>query len=84
MASEFTPPDELLAQLVGGRSSGLNGNLKFVVGSLCDAECCPGPYDVVLERLTIQLYSDEYKPRALQAMANRLASPGIFFSHNDG
>jgi methyltransferase family protein len=82
VASEATPPAELLARLIGGRSGGLNGNLKFVVGNLCDAECCPGPYDVVIERLTLQLYSDEYKPRALQAVANRLASPGIFFSQS--
>lgn len=79
---EVTPPAALLAQLVGGKSSSLNGNLKFVAGNLCDAECCPGPYDVVIERLTLQLYSDEYKPRALQAVANRLASPGIFFSQS--
>ena len=86
VAKEATPPTELLAQLVGGRSGGLNGNLKFVSGNLCDAECCPGPYDVVIERLTLQLYSDEYKPRALQAVADRVASPGIFFSqsHNGG
>ena len=82
VASELTPPAELLAQLIGGRSGGLNGNLKFVAGNLCDAECCPGPYDVVIERLTLQLYSDEYKHRALQAVANRLASPGIFFSQS--
>jgi len=82
VASELNPPSDLLAQLVGGRSGGLNGNLNFVVGNLCDAECCPGPYDVVIERLTLQLYSDEYKPRALQAVANRLASPGIFFSQS--
>jgi SAM-dependent methyltransferase len=82
VASEATPPADLLAELVGGRSGGLNGNLKFVAGNLCDAECCPGPYDVVIERLTLQLYSDEYKPRALQTVANRLASPGIFFSQS--
>ena len=82
VASETDPPAELLAQLVGGRSGGLNGNLKFVAGNLCDAECCPGPYDVVIERLTLQLYSDEYKPRALQAVANRVASPGILFSQS--
>jgi len=82
VAREASPPAELLAQLIGGRSGGRNGNLKFVVGNLCDTECCPGPYDVVIERLTLQLYSDEYKPRALQAVANRLASPGIFFSQS--
>jgi len=82
VASELDPPAELLAQLIGGRSGGLNGNLKFVAGNLCDTECCPGPYDVVIERLTLQLYSDEYKPRAMQAVANRLASRGIFFSQS--
>ena len=39
-------------------------------------------HDVVIERLTLQLYSAEYQPRALQAVANRLASPGIFFSQS--
>ena len=82
VASEVTPPAELLAQLVGGRSGGLNGNLNFVAGNLCDPACCPGPYDVVIERLTLQLYSDEYKPRALQAVANRITSLGIFFSQS--
>lgn len=84
VASEFTPPSELLAEIVDGRSAGLNGSLKFVVGNLCDEECCPGPYDVVIERRTLQLYSDEYKPRALRAVTNRVASPGILVSqyHN--
>ena len=82
VACEATPPTELLARLVGGRSGGLNGDLKFVAGNLCDTECCPGPYDVVIERLTLQLYSAEYQPRAFQAVANRLASPGIFFSQS--
>ena len=82
VASELNPPAELLAQLISGRSRGPNGNLKFVVGNLCNLECCPGPFDVVIERNTLQLYSDEYQPRALQAVANRLASPGIFFSQS--
>jgi SAM-dependent methyltransferase len=82
VASELTPPAEFLARLVSGRSGGLNGNVKFVAGNLCDPEICPGPYDVVIERLTLQLYSAEYQPRALQAVANRLATPGIFFSQS--
>ena len=86
VASKVTPPDEFLAKLVGGRPGGLNGRLQFVTGNLCDAECCPGPYDVVIDRLTLQLFSDEYKPKTLQTVANRLAPRGIFFSqsHNGG
>lgn len=82
VASETNPSTELLTRLAGGRPDGPNGNLKFVAGNLCDAECCPGPYDVIIERLTLQLFSDEFQPRALEAVANRLASPGIFFSQS--
>ncbi len=82
VARGAAPPDELLARLVGGRSGGLNGNLEFVVGDLCGAECCPGPYDVVIDRKTLQLYPDVDRPIAMQAVANRLASPGIFFSQS--
>jgi SAM-dependent methyltransferase len=86
VAHATTPPTELLAGLVGGRAGGLNGNLTFVTGNLRDPECCPGPFDVVIERLTLQLYSGEHHSQALEAVANRLTSPGIFFSqsHNGG
>jgi SAM-dependent methyltransferase len=80
VASRAAPPEDFLAQLVGGRSGGLNGHLEFVVGDLCDAACCRGPYDLVIDRKTLQLYPDADRPIAMQAVANRLASPGIFFS----
>ena len=84
VARESSPPDELLAQLVGGRSRGMNGALRFVVGDLRDVNCCSGPYDVVIDRKTLQLYSKTERPIAIQAVANRLGSRGIFFSqaHN--
>ena len=82
VASDAAPPDKLLAQLVGGRLDNLKGNLQFFVGDLCDAACCPGPYDVVIERLTLQLYPEADRPIAIQAVANRLGSPGIFFSQS--
>jgi hypothetical protein len=82
VASAAVPPDDLLAELVGGRSGGLSGCSEFVVGDLCDPACCPGPYDVVIERKTLQLWPDAERPMAIQAVANRLASRGIFFSHS--
>ena len=79
------PPAELLARLAGGRSAGVNGQVEFVVGDLCDAACCPGPYDVVIDRKTLQLYPDEERPAAMKAVADRLSSRGVFFSHcHDG
>src|SRR2546426_7250186 len=82
VADEAAPPDEFLAQLVGGRSRGLNGHLQFVVGNLCDPACCPGPYDIVIDRKTLQLWPDAERPMAMQAVANRMASRGIFFSQS--
>lgn len=74
-----------LARLIGNRSQAPGGRLEFVTGDLCDPDCCPGPYDVVIDRRTLQLYPDEERPRAMQAVANRLASRGIFFSQcHDG
>jgi hypothetical protein len=82
VASEARPPDDALASLIGGRSGGLNGLLEFVVGDLCDPACCPGPYDVVIDRKTLQLWPEPDRPGAVQVIVNRLASHGIFFSQS--
>lgn len=82
VASEAAPPDDFLARLVGGRSGGQNGRVEFVVGDLGDQACCPGPYDVVIDRKTLQLWPDADRPTAVQAVASRLASRGIFFSQS--
>jgi hypothetical protein len=74
------PRDEFLAKLVGGRTEAPGGQVEFVVGDLRDAACCPGPFDVVIERRTLQLYPDGERPAATKAVADRLGSPGIFFS----
>jgi hypothetical protein len=85
MARRATPSDEVLAGLVGGRSPRPGGHAEFVVGDLCDVASCPGPFDVVIERKTLQLYSDGERPAAMKAATDRLASRGIFYSHcHDG
>jgi hypothetical protein len=81
IAQHATMPDHLLAYIVGGRTSNANGYVEFVIGDLCDPACCPGPYDVVLERKTAQLYPRDQRSGALTALSNRLASRGVFFSH---
>jgi SAM-dependent methyltransferase len=85
MAKRATPSDAAMSGLVGGRSPNPNGRAEFVVGDLCNAAMCPGPYDVVIERKTLQLYPDEERPGAMKAATDRLASRGLFFSHcHDG
>jgi SAM-dependent methyltransferase len=82
VAQEWDVPDEILHKLIEGRQAGRRRRIRFVTGDLLDASLCPGPFDVVLERKTLQLYSDEDRPAAMRALAARLATPGIFFSHS--
>jgi len=61
------------------------GRLEFVAGDLLDPTVCPGPFDVVIERRTLQLFPPEERPVALDALSARLAVHGILLSHcHDG
>jgi hypothetical protein len=81
VAQECDVPDTFLLNFIEGRQAGRRRPVRFVTGDLLDAGLCPGPFDVVLERRTLQLYPDEDRPAAMRALAARLATPGIFFSH---
>jgi len=77
--------EDYLARLAGAGAAQAGGSVAFVTGDLCDPTCCPGPYDVVIERKTLQLFPDAERHAAMNAVASRLASRGIFFSHcHDG
>jgi hypothetical protein len=54
---------------------------RCVAGDLTDPTVCPGPYDAIVERRTLQLFPEADRPHAIEAVANRLAPRGIFFSH---
>ena len=82
VARDGEPPDEMLAHLVGGRSAGTNGRVRFIVGDLMDPAVCKGPYDVVIERKTLQLFPSEQQSAAMRAVADRVANPGILYSHS--
>lgn len=53
-----------------------------VTGDLLGDSICSGPFDVVIERRTIQLFKGAERDRALAAVARRLAPRGIFVSHS--
>ena len=57
------------------------GTVDFVAGDLIDPTVCPGPYDVILERLSVQLFPDDERAGALDALVGRLSSDGVLFSH---
>jgi hypothetical protein len=57
------------------------GSLTYVTGDLIDMAHCPGPFDVVIERRTVQLFKAEERPSALERLALRLGPRGVLVSH---
>ena len=57
------------------------GNVEFVAGDLIDPGVAPGPFDVIIERRTLQLFLPDEAGGALDALAARLQPEGILFSH---
>jgi hypothetical protein len=57
------------------------GTLTFVTGDLMDPDVCPGPFDVVIERRTLQLFPATEQMEGLERLIARLGTPGLFVSH---
>lgn len=57
------------------------GSLSLIAGDLIDPTICPGPFDVVIERRTVQLFPAEERLAALDQLIARLATPGVLVSH---
>jgi len=63
----------------------LGGKIDFVTGNILDDAVCSGPFDVIIERRTAQLYAEHDLGVLMAALAKRLSPDGIFFSHcHDG
>jgi SAM-dependent methyltransferase len=56
------------------------GRLTYVVGDLLDPSTLPGPFDVVIERRTVERFPEHERGMALSALAGRLAPVGILLS----
>jgi hypothetical protein len=60
----------------------LGGSIAGVIGDLIDPAVCPGPFDVVIERRTVQLFrDDEEKHAAMDRLAARLGDRGLLVGH---
>ena len=82
IASETKPPRKWLDKLIERRTPRRGGKIRFVTGDIRDPSICPGPYDVIIDRRMLQLFSEEDRRAAMRALAGRLRSPGLFFSHS--
>jgi hypothetical protein len=58
------------------------GSLAFVTGDLTNPEVCPGPFDVVIERRTLQLFPEAERIVALERLVARLGNRGTIVSHH--
>ena len=60
------------------------GSIEFVVGNFLDPSVCSGPFDVIIERRTGQLFATRDLDSVMSCLSNRLNENGIFFSHCHG
>jgi len=58
----------------------MGGTLRFETGDLFDECECAGPFDVIIERRTIQLFGDR-QADALRALMARSSGKGCLISH---
>jgi SAM-dependent methyltransferase len=85
LAQAIRPGPDYLSMFADTASWRSEGTLKYVTADLLDAGVCPGPFDVIIERRTVQLFRGPEFGKALEALARRLRPDGLFLSHcHDG
>jgi hypothetical protein len=85
VAKNYPFPREAIANFYELELQKSGGRVEFVTGDILDPTACPGPFDVVIERLTAQNYYSHDIGTLLNGLALRLSENGIFFSHcHDG
>jgi hypothetical protein len=57
------------------------GSLRLATGDLLDPTVCPGPYDAVIERRTLQLFPADLRAEGLSRVVARLSARATFVSH---
>jgi hypothetical protein len=57
------------------------GSVEFTIGDIFDRQVFPGPFDVIIERRTSQIFRESNRSSFMGALASRLAEGGIFLSH---
>jgi hypothetical protein len=70
-----------LERIVEARLHRPGGTVEYATGNILDPTAYPGPFDVIIERRTLQLFPPQQRVRALGALAARLAADGVLVSH---
>ena len=86
-AVTFGPPDPIDTELCPPMHRSVDqrprrgGSLLFVTGDLMNPDLCPGPFDLVIERRTVQLFPAGERELALERLVTRLGARGVLVSH---
>jgi hypothetical protein len=80
VAQAYQPRAREFAALVAPPLHRPGGRVEFVAGDLRDRTACPGPFDVIIERRSVQHFDESDRRDALEALAGRLCDPGILLS----
>lgn len=82
IAEGYPFPTAALSQYYETQLQRPGGSVEFVTGNILDPEVCPGPFDVIIERLTAQNYYRHDLNTFLTMLSQRLSENGIFLSHS--
>ena len=57
------------------------GALSYLTGDLMNPDVCPGPFDAIIERRTVQLFPEDQRIPAFERLVGRLAENAVLVSH---
>ena len=78
-------PSEVFERFCDDDMRKADGLVDYVVGDFFDHDVCSGPFDVIIERRTTQLFSENNYRTVMKALADRVGPEGILLSHcHDG
>ena len=75
-AEEFPSDPERLRHWCRPSTQRAGGSIDFVIGDLLDSAECPGPFDVIIERLTVQRFPEAQRGTVLGALSGRTEPSG--------
>ena len=83
LIKSVTPPSGFTRSFFDDHELRPGGTIEWVCGDIIDMTCCPGPFDLIIERRTAQNYPD--LSVILEPLVARLSPEGILFSQcHDG
>ena len=82
IAETYPPSNQMLSRFLDPAMLRSGGSVEFTVGNIFDSQVCRGPFDVIIERRTSQVFREKDRTTLMGALASRLSPEGIFLSHS--